>query len=114
MLRNRVVGEDYLYGNFEIRWKFLQTILFNQNVYLAVNTFLDFGMVTGKYDFNRADIPAGYEYLFPDTKEKLHLTYGAGFHIAINENFIIAINNGFATDKQDGTSGLYIGLKWLF
>jgi len=117
MMRNRVVGEDYLYGNLELRWKFLQTILFKQNVYLAVNTFVDFGMVTGKYDVEDKliSVPAEYQYLFPlDENEVPHICYGAGFHIAINENFIIAINNGFVTDKRDGTSGLYIGLKWLF
>ncbi|MBN1950474.1 MAG: hypothetical protein JW801_04680 [Bacteroidales bacterium] len=120
MLRNRVVGEDYFYGNLEMRWKFLQTVLFNQNIYLALNTFLDFGMITRKYDIeNLETLVPGPEYraLFSDaaTKpERPHFCFGAGFHIAINENFIIAINNGYAIDENDGDSGLYIGLKWLF
>ena len=114
MLRNRVVGEDYFYGNFEFRWKFLKTVVFNQNLYLALNTFLDFGMVTGKYKIDLSQVPDEYLYMFPGDKEKPHITYGAGFHIALNENFVIAINNGYVINRKDGDSGLYIGLKWLF
>ena len=92
-------------------------MVLKQNVYLALNTFLDFGMVTGKYDIDleNSNVPAEYLNMFPvDEKETPHICYGAGFHIAINENFIIAVNNGYVTDKRDGDSGLYIGLKWLF
>ena len=92
MMRNRVVGEDYFYGNFEFRWKFYKGVVLKQNVYLALNTFLDFGMVTGKYDLDleNSDVPAEYISMFPlDEKEKPHICYGAGFHIAINDNFII-------------------------
>jgi hypothetical protein len=115
MLRNRVVGENYLYGNFEFRWKFLKTIVFKQNLYLALNTFVDFGRVTGKYPVDISDVPEEHLNLFPvDKEEKFQITYGAGFHIALNENFVIAINNGYTLDPRDGRSGLYIGLKWLF
>jgi outer membrane protein assembly factor BamA len=112
--RNRVVGEDFVYGNLEFRWKFIKTVIKNQNVYVALNTFSDFGMITGKYELNKEDIPAEYIYLFPDDKEKLHISYGAGLHIALNQNFVLSVNYGLVTDKRDGNSGLYIGLNWLF
>lgn len=114
ILRNRVVGEDYLFGNFEFRWKFVRTVIWNQNVYLALNAFTDFGMVTGKYNFNRSGIPANELFMFPNDKEKPHISYGGGFHIALNENFVVAINYGIAADKRDGNHGLYIGLNWLY
>lgn len=116
ILRNRIVGEDYLYGNFEFRWKFIKTILFNQNIYLALNAFSDFGMVTGEYDIDLSGVPEDEvsQAMFPDDKEKLHISYGAGLHIALNQNFVVAINFGVAADKQDGDTGLYIGLNWLF
>ncbi len=114
ILRNRIVGEDYLFGNLEFRWIFLKTILWNQNIYLALNTFSDFGMVTGKYQIDISGVPEESLFLFPDEKEKLHISYGAGLHIALNQNFIVAVNFGLATDKSDGKSGLYIGLNWLF
>jgi outer membrane protein assembly factor BamA len=117
MMRNRVVGEDYFYGNLELRWKFLQTIILKQNVYMALSTFADFGMTTRKYNLidPESNVP-GPEYrdLFLNTKETPHVCVGAGFHIALNENFIVAVDNGYVINKNDGDSGLYIGLKWLF
>ncbi len=112
--RNRVVGQDYLFGNLEFRWKFLQTVILNQNIYLALNTFSDFGMVTRKYEIDKTGVPEEYLFLFPDEKEKPHISYGLGLHIALNQNFVVAANFGIAADERDGKNGLYIGLNWLF
>lgn len=112
--RNRVVGEDYLFGNLEVRWKFLKTVLWNQNLYLAVNAFSDLGMVTGKYKIDKSGVPDEFLFMFPDEKEKPHISYGLGLHIALNQNFIVACNFGIASDERDGKTGLYIGLNWLF
>ncbi|TVR74045.1 MAG: hypothetical protein EA408_03520 [Marinilabiliales bacterium] len=121
MLRNRVVGEGMVFGNLELRWKFYRTVLFNQNIYLALNTFMDGGQVVAerKVDPVPPDQP-GPEPIQPFTeyytegKEGLHLTYGGGFRIAMNENFIVAIDYGRPFDKRDGNGGLYIGLNYLF
>jgi hypothetical protein len=114
ILRNRIVGEDYLYGTLEFRWKFIRTVFLKQNVYTALNVFSDFGMVTGKYKFDKSKVPAESKNMFPDKTEKLHISYGAGLHAALNQNFVVAINYGIAADKNDGSKGLYIGLNWLF
>lgn len=114
ILRNRVVGEDLFYGNIEFRWIFLRTVVLNQNFYIAANAFTDFGMVTGKYEFDSSDIPGTELILFPDDKEKLHHSYGAGLNFALNENFIVSVNYGLAFDERDGDDGLYIGLDFLF
>jgi outer membrane protein assembly factor BamA len=114
ILRDRIVGEDYLYGTLEFRWKFIRTVFLKQNIYTALNVFSDFGMVTGKYKFDKTNVPAKSQYMFPDEKEKLHMSYGAGLHLALNQNFVVAINYGIAADKKDGSKGLYIGLNWLF
>lgn len=49
ILRNRVVGDGIAFGNFELRWKFYKTVLWNQNIYLALNGFADAGTVVKKY-----------------------------------------------------------------
>jgi len=46
--------------------------------------------------------------------EKLHASYGAGLRIAMNENFVISLDYGRALKEQDGKSGMYIGLNYLF
>jgi outer membrane protein assembly factor BamA len=114
ILRNRVVGEDFLLGNLELRWKFIRALVLKQNIYFSFNVFTDFGLITGKYDFDRSGIPLSENYLFPGDKDKMHHSYGAGLRLALNENFIGALDYGLAADKRDGDSGLYIGLNFLF
>lgn len=115
VLRNRVVGNGVAFGNVELRWKFVRTVLWNQNIYLALSSFVDGGMVTNKYKFSTAGVPPGQltEY-FPNTDESLHIGYGGGFHIALNENFVVALDVAKAAKKEDGNLGIYIGLNWLF
>ncbi len=112
VIRNRVVGEGFAYGNFEVRWKFYRTTLFRQDVYLAVSPFTDMGIVAQKYHFLTQDIPDDVNIVAD--KEKLHLSYGASFNFAMNENFILCFNYGVAADKRDGSSGLYITVGYLF
>jgi outer membrane protein assembly factor BamA len=117
VLRNRVVGEDFVYGNLEIRWKVLRTVILNQNFYIALAGFLDGGMVTGKYELQEPDPEFADEanaWLALGDDESLHLSYGAGVHFALNENFIVTVDYGIASDPRDGSSGLYIGLDFLF
>ncbi len=115
VLRNRVVGDDFAYGNFEFRWKFLSKVILNQNLYIALNTFADMGMVLKNHPLDLSGVPAAERAVyFTDEKESLHVAYGAGLHFALNENFIIAVDYGRAVKKEDGKSGLYIGLNFLY
>ncbi len=116
--RNRVLGDGYFLGNIEARWKFARFQFINNNFYLGLNGFVDFGQVTKKIDAPFPfDIPAfvGYSnnYYDPDA-EKMHFSYGAGLRVVMNENFIIKADYGMAADERDGTSGMYIGLNYLF
>lgn len=112
IFRNRLVGDGVAFGNAELRWKFTYFTLLNQNFYLALNTFLDGGMVTNRWDYDQNGVPDDEKITVQD--DELHLAYGGGFRIAMNENFIIAVDYGLAADKNDGNGGLYIGLGYLF
>ncbi|MFH0758687.1 MAG: BamA/TamA family outer membrane protein [Bacteroidota bacterium] len=118
--RNRVVGDGFAYGNLELRGKILRGTVLNQNVYIALSAFADAGMVTQKYKFNTSGIPSvlpddrPQQVIDLDAREVPHVGYGAGFHLAINQNFIITVDYGFAAKKDDGDTGLYINLNFLF
>jgi hypothetical protein len=118
--RNRVQGDGVVIGNAELRWKFARFRLINNNWYLGLNGFTDFGRVTKMVDVKASlknpVYPEGQteaDYFNWDA-EKIHLSYGAGLRIVMNENFVIAADYGMATDKQDGTSGFYMGLNYAF
>lgn len=113
VLRNRIVGDAMAFGNFELRWKFYRTVLFNQNIYLALNGFMDGGQVLDRKKIAEHDDP-DFQDLYNDSEESLHIALGGGFRIAMNENFIVAVDYGKPLDKRDGGGGLYIGLNYLF
>ncbi|MBT4033693.1 MAG: BamA/TamA family outer membrane protein [Candidatus Marinimicrobia bacterium] len=107
ILKNRVVGNTIFMANMEARWKFYRTVIGGQNLYLALNGFTDFGQVLEPYEVENKTLPM-------ETEEGLHLSFGGGLRIVLNENFIIAVDYGMASDEQDGNSGLYIGLGYLY
>jgi outer membrane protein assembly factor BamA len=118
--RNRVVSDGFVYGNLELRWKPVHFRFINQNFYIGLNAFLDGGQSIQKIDIQDKIkiIDFGQEteadYFNLSGNEKLHLSYGAGLRIVMNENFVISCDYGRAIDPQDGKSGLYIGLNYLF
>lgn len=115
--RNRVVGDGVAYANFELRWKFYRTRIFNQNFYFGLNTFVDAGQVIKKIEIEEEvkalDLPTEEDY-FDFGSESLHVSYGLGLRIAMNQNFILAIDYGRAVNQRDGNSGFYVGLNYLF
>lgn len=118
VMRNRVVGDGFAYANAELRWKAVHFNFINQKFYIGVNGFFDCGQVLQKVDVeskiaHRSDIPQA-DYFDFSGGEKLHMSYGLGGRIVMNQNFVIAIDYGRAVDPQDGESGLYIGLNYLF
>jgi len=118
--RNRVEGDGVFIGNAELRWKFARFKWIKNNWYLGLNAFTDFGKVTKKVDVKSSlinpDYPEGQteaDY-FNWGAEKIHISYGTGLRIVMNENFVIAADYGRATTKQDGTKGIYIALNYIF
>lgn len=117
VMRNRIVGEGFAYGNLELRGKILKTKFLKQNFYIALSGFLDAGMVTQKYKLPAnllTDHPEAAAFIDPDAKEVPHLGYGGGVHFVLNQNFIVTVDYGLAAKAEDGASGLYINLNFLY
>ncbi|MCF7808774.1 MAG: outer membrane protein assembly factor [Candidatus Marinimicrobia bacterium] len=113
ILKNRIVGNSIVMANLEARWKFFKTVIANKNLYLALNGFADMGQVIDPYEYPEMAAPSSLLPI-PTGDDGLHLSYGGGLRIVLNENFIIAVDYGLAADEQDGNSGLYIGLGYLY
>lgn len=117
VLRDRIVGDGTAYGNLEIRWKFLKTILFNQNLYLAVYAFYDAGQVIREREMDMSMVPpedmTSGNY-FDQKNDGLHQGLGLGLRVGLNENFVLVVDYGRALDRRDGVSGLYIGVGNIF
>ena len=114
VLRNRVVGDGFAYGNFEARLKAIKFRFINQNFYIGINGFLDVGKAVSLIPIDATVAStAGADYFNIDS-EAMHIGYGAGLKFVMNQNFIISVDYGMAAAAEDGTSGMYIGLNYLF
>lgn len=116
ILKNRVIGDGFAYGNFELRWRAVDFRLANQNFYIGVNGFLDSGMITDPVDWNISGVkPEDMIYFDNEGKDGLHRSAGGGLKIAMNENFVISVEMGKAFDERDASGmGTYINLNYMF
>jgi hemolysin activation/secretion protein len=110
------VGDGTAYGNLELRWKFLNTILFNQNLYLALYAFYDAGQVIREreMDLSLVDPDIPLDRYFDQEHDGLHQGLGLGLRVGFSENFVLVVDYGRALDRRDGLSGLYIGVGNIF
>jgi len=115
ILRNRLVGEGYLFGNLECRYRFFNLTIWKQHIYFAVSSFFDSGRVTRQFSFPKNNLlDEAKTYLAKGRKETFHHTAGIGLHLAINENFVLTGNFGKPFNKQDGYGGVYFNMNYLF
>ncbi len=117
MIRNRTVGKGMAYGNLELRYKFARFRFIGQNWYAALSPFVDAGRVVEKIDLDLSEVittDLEFGYYFNPGAEKLHITYGCGLRLAMNENFVVGADVGFPVNSQDGKLGVYVGMNWLF
>ncbi|MDD4923038.1 MAG: BamA/TamA family outer membrane protein [Bacteroidales bacterium] len=118
ILRNRVVGDAFSFGNFELRWKTVSFRWINQNFYVGLNGFFDTGIILDPIDWNLENLSNTEDlatYVKVNEKDCFHSSYGGGIKLAMNENFIISVELGKALDKRDGDDiSSYINLNYLF
>lgn len=113
IIGNRLIGNGVAYSNLELRCIFLRKVIRSNNFYLAFSLFQDAGMIVQRYPLEGSSAEAR-EYLRQGSNEKPHLSGGIGFYIAMNENFVLSLEYGKAYNPQDGKSGIYLGLDYMF
>ena len=123
VFQGRILADGYAWANFEARIKVVRFSFINQNWYIALNPFLDAGMITKARAFDRQkgenlaqeiinkDVLGIYS---GDGYEGVHASAGLGVKIVMNHNFIISCEYGKPFDKRDGKGGLNIGTNYIF
>ncbi|MBO5830912.1 MAG: BamA/TamA family outer membrane protein [Alistipes sp.] len=128
IMRNRVQGLDMASYNVELRWRFVNFSLWNQNIAFGLNVFSDGTMVTKEYDMSfKGDekYRAEYDAYMAEglDKDRPHITLGGGLRFIMNQNFIVAFEYGMPVSKfskdpmiknQDGNGAFYINTGFLF
>jgi outer membrane protein assembly factor BamA len=122
ILLDRVVGDGFIMGNFELRWKPVYFKFLKQDCYLGLNGFYDVGRVTKKIQqptslssrFATTFPGENYSDYFKPGTENFHQSAGISVMVVYSQNFVIAIDLGKAFNEQDGNIGFSIGLNYLF
>lgn len=117
ILRNRVVGDGVVYGNLELRWKFLKGRLFKQPFYLGLTGFADAGQVVQEHPVDETKVPfmnAERPFYFDQYHDSMHFGFGAGLRFGLSGFFIISVDYGIAADPRDGTNGIYFTVGNIF
>lgn len=113
MLYNRIVGNGYLWGNFELRWRIFDFRLFGQEWYFAANPFFDAGAVVQPYRLEEMKA-SGDAAIYSGEPDGAHLSAGLGVKAVMNSNFIVSVEWGMPFDRRDGSGSLNIGLNYIF
>lgn len=108
VMRNRLMGKDVFYANFEIRWMFAESKIGKANMEWGLTPFFDTGRVTKRFKIANEDPSLIY------AKESFHNAYGLGFKFTINKNLVVAMDYGMPVKKQDGNGGFYIKVQGMF
>lgn len=113
LLYNRIVGNGYLWGNFELRWRIFDFRLFGQEWYFAANPFFDAGAVVQPYRLEEMKA-SGDAAIYSGESNGAHLSAGLGVKAVMNSNFIVSVEWGMPFDRRDGSGSLNIGLNYIF
>lgn len=114
--QNRLIGDGYAWGNFEMRIRLMDFKLLKRKISVITNPFFDCGMITQGY---RLDAMASLSENSLEELEKLTHTpqcsLGVGFKAVVNENsvFSVEIAKVFVNPTRYPV-GINVGLNYIF
>jgi outer membrane protein assembly factor BamA len=115
VLMNRIVTRDFLMGNFELRARLVNFHFIKQNWYFGAIAFTDAGRILKPLKVDMTIVPTAMKSeFFRGADKTVHTTAGGGIKLAMNENFVLSAEYARTFDTQDGKSGLYLGLNYMF
>lgn len=113
LLLARLLGNGYIWGNFEVRCLLYSFDLFRHHWNIGTNPFFDFGMIVQPYRLDRMRF-SGNPSIYSGMKEKPHFSYGAGIKLSMDYNFILSAELARPFSRKDGQYGLNIGVNYIF
>ena len=126
VLYNRVMGNDYLWGNFELRTRVIDANIFKRRIFGVITPFFDAGAILEPFRFDsqvralaaRDNVSAEsfdrYRSSLENKVRELHMSAGLSMQAVIDYNFIPSVTFGIPFDKRDGKYGLYMTLDYIF
>ena len=126
VLYNRVMGNDYLWGNFELRTRVIDANILKRRFFGVITPFFDAGAILEPFRFDhqaqalaaRDNVSAQsfgeYRSSLMNKVRELHMSAGLSMQAVIDYNFIPSVTFGIPFDERDGKYGLYMTLDYIF
>lgn len=117
IMLNRIQGLQSGFFNAELRWKFIDFKMFNQNIAFALSGFCDGAQVFKGYDISNKTGAKMAEYnksINLNVKDSIHAAAGVGLRFIMNQNFIVAAEYARSFNPQDGKGAFYLNTGFLF
>ena len=126
VLYNRVVGNDYAWGNIDLRLRLIDMNILRRRVFGVLTPFFDAGAIVRPFRFedqvqafyatdNVTALPYDqYRASLMDKARELHMAWGIGGQLVIDYNFIPTVTFGIPVDKKDGNYSIYMNLDYIF
>lgn len=141
IMRNRILGDGFLFGNAELRIQLFSFHVKKENFYVGINPFIDWGLLTQRREAYKTDAshgsldaetlaniiasganPDDYFYIQQNNASgakrwnSSHWGAGCGLKIAMNDNFVLSVDWARALNEQDNSklSNLYIKMGYMF
>ena len=133
LIRNRVTSDGFGYATAEFRFKVVKFDIARQHFYIALNPFIDMGVVLQPNKIDEAKVRANFmndddpnladkqlsDFIKFGKDAKIyhpHSGAGMGMKIAMNENFVLSVDWAFPLFKSDNHSmaNIYVKMGYLF
>ncbi len=117
LMLDRVQGLHTGFYNIELRYRFIDFRLWNQNIAFALSAFTDGAHVFKGFDLTNktgAKQELYQKYINTSKRDGLHGSAGLGLRFIMNQNFIVAFEGAQCFNKQDGKFAFYINTGFLF
>ncbi len=113
--QNRIIANQFVFSNFELRAKFTYFKFLKQNWYISAVPLYHTGYLIQSIDWDLSKVDStNRQKYFTDSNNHWYSSYGLGAKIVMNENTVIGIDWAHAINKQAGSDALYIGYEYSF
>ena len=115
LMASRLLGNGYVWANFEARARFLKFKLWGLELAGSINPFIDFGMIVQPMRLNELSkfTGKGVDELRA-LATKPHGSAGIGFKGSANKNLILSVEIAKPFNPNDGKYGLCITTNYVF
>lgn len=115
MMSGRLLGNDYVWANIELRCRIVSGNIAGMGWSLALNPFFDIGAITKPFRVAELSAAMGKsEEEISRLARSFHKSAGLGLKIGLDNSYIISIEGGKSFNDNDGPFSISTSINYIF